>query len=132
MPDIQEQRRKAFAALLEADGSSPTDYDEGEEEDPRPYLSGEEPIGRYCVVTLNWSSHGSEKLFYLPSFNDLMLATNRAEEYDRDDIFEELPVKVVDFDTGDEYYAEPVYTWKIKTKSTASLHPGDWAQKGEI
>lgn len=114
MPDIQEQRRKAFAALLEADCNSPDDYDAGEEEDPRPYLSGELPLGRFVCVTLNWSSRGSEKLFYLPFFDDLTEATNRAEEYDRDDIFEEIPVKIVNLDFGTVYWAVPMYAWETK------------------
>jgi hypothetical protein len=108
----QERRREAFAALIKADGSDPESYDEGYEEDPRPYLSGDMPLGRYVCVTLNWT-HSDGKLFYLPTFDDLMLATNRAEEYDRDDIFEEIPVKVVDLDSGTEYYAKPMYAWEI-------------------
>lgn len=115
IPD-QERRRQAFAELMRSDGSNPEDYDEGEEEDPRPYLSGEFPLGRFVCVTLNWS-HSNGKLFYLPSFDDLMLATNRAEEYDRDDIFEEIPVKVVDLDTDTAYYAQPMYAWEIRRDS---------------
>lgn len=110
----QERWREAFADLMEADGCLPTDYDEGEEEDPRPYLSGEEPIGRFVCVTKNWSSHGEEKLFYLPIYNDLMLATNRAEEYCEDDIFEELPVKIVDLESGAVYHPQAIYVWNIK------------------
>jgi len=112
--DKQTRRREAFAALMESDGCLPTDYDAGEEEDPRPYLSGEEPIGRFVCVTKNWSSHGEEKLFYLPTFDDLMLATNRAEEYCDDDIFEELPVRIVDLDSGAVYYQEAIYVWNIR------------------
>lgn len=110
---VREQRLQAFRALIKRDGSDPEDYAYGEEEDPRPYLAGEEPCGRYVCVTCNWSSSDG-KLFYLPIFEDISLAIARAEEYDRDDVFEEVPIKVVDLDTGNEYYAEPIYTWKIK------------------
>lgn len=111
MPDIQEKRRAAFAALLKDDDTDKETYDDGEEEDPRIYLSGQEKIGRFCVVTLNWSSRGYDKLFYLPIFNDMQAATNRAEEYIYDDLFEELPVKVVDLDTGDVHWAHAQYAW---------------------
>jgi hypothetical protein len=109
----QQARRKAFAALFEEDGSDPTNYDEGEEEDPRPYLSGEKDLGRFVCVTINWSSSGG-KLFYLPEFDDFESAKARAEFYDRDDLFEEIPVKVVDLDNGETFYAHPEYVWKIQ------------------
>lgn len=109
----QQARRKAFAELLEADGSDPTNYDEDEEEDPRPYLSGEKDLGRFVCVTLNWSSSDG-KLFYLPEFDDFDAAKARAELYDRDDLFEEIPVKVVDLDSGETAYATPEYVWKIQ------------------
>lgn len=112
MPENQDERRAAFAALLAADGTDPTNYDEGEEEDPRIYLNGDEPIGRYVVVTSNTSSRGYEVYFYLPIFETLLLATNRAVEFDRDDLFEELPVKVVDLETGTVWHAEVSYTWR--------------------
>ena len=112
--DGYRRRREAFADLMEADGCLPTDYDEGEEEDPRPYLSGDVPCGRFVCVTKNWSSHGEEKLFYLPIFDDLQEATNRAEEYCDDDIFEELPVKIVDLDSSRVYFPEAIYVWNIK------------------
>lgn len=113
MPDnLQERRLAAFVALLDADGSDAEDYDHEVEEDIRPLVAGEKEIGRYICVTMNLSfSEG--KLFYL-SFNDLGQAISRAEEYDRDDIFEEFPVKVVDLDTGEEHFAEPYYRWRIK------------------
>ena len=109
--DQQTKRREVFADLLEAEGCLPTDYDEGEEEDPRPYLAGDEPLGRFVCVTKNWSSHGEEKLFFLPVFDSLRLAKARAEEYCDDDIFEEIPVKIVDLDTGYRWVARPVYEW---------------------
>ena len=109
----QQARRNAFIQLLEADGSSPSDYDQGEEEDPRPYLSGEKDLGRFVCVTLNWSSSNG-KLFYLPEFDTLDAAKARAELYDRDDLFEEIPVKVVDLDSGETFYATPEYVWKIQ------------------
>lgn len=110
---LQEQRRQAFAELLKADGSDSEAYDRDEEEDPRPYLVGEKDLARFVCVTLNWSSsHG--KLFYLPEFDNFEKAQVRAEMYDRDDIFEEIPVKVVDLDTGEEQYAEASYSWSFK------------------
>jgi hypothetical protein len=112
---VQLMRRQAFAALLERDGYTAEDYDDDPEvpENPRPYLNSEAPLGRYCCVTLNWSTSDG-KHFYLPEFDDLLFATNRAEEYVEDDIFEELPVKIVDLDEGVEYHARAVYTWAEK------------------
>lgn len=122
MSDQQGLRRRAFADLLERDGYSADDYDDDPEieENPRPYLSGETPLGRYCVVTLNWSSSDG-KWFYLPSFDDLQFATNRAEEYDRDSIFEELPIKVVDLDEGVTYWAVPMYAWEVREVNEGAL-----------
>lgn len=111
----QQARRKAFVELLKADGSDPGNYDEGEEEDPRPYLSGQKDLRRFVCVTLNWTSSDG-KLFYLPEFDDFDAATARAEFYDRDDIFEEIPVKVVDLDSGETAYASPEYVWKVEAK----------------
>lgn len=79
-----------------------------------PYLTGDEPLGRFVCVTKNWSSHGEEKLFFLPVFSSLRLAKARAEEYCDDDIFEEIPVKIVDLDTGYRWIARPVYEWNKK------------------
>lgn len=112
MPDNQARWRVAFAELLDRDGSSPNDYDAGEEEDPRIYLSGEEEIGRFVCVTTNWSSRGHEMTFYLPTFNDWEAAAARAVEYIQDDLFEEIPLKIVDLETGAEWTAEPAYTWR--------------------
>lgn len=111
----QELRRAAFAALLKRDRSSPDDYpdDEEAEENPRPYLSGEEEIGRFVAVTLNWSSSDG-RLLYLPTYDRLDLAILRAEEYDRDDIYEEIPIKVVDLDEGTEIFANPMYSWDAR------------------
>lgn len=98
--DIQALRREAFAKLIAAHQQSPSDYDEDVEEDPRPYLSGAVELDPWIVVTANYSSHGERKVFFLPepSRTDAYL---RAVEYAQDDIFEELPVEVVNLDTGE-------------------------------
>lgn len=116
MTDQEQQvkRRAAFAALLETNHDDPGDYAEDSEEDPRPYLSGDEEIGRYVCVTRNWST-SEGKLFYLPSFDSLNRAIERAEHFDRDGIFEEIPVAVVDLDEGIELYAQPFYRWETRS-----------------
>lgn len=91
-------RRRAFTKLMERFSQTATDYDEGEEEDPRPYLSGAKPIGRFVCVTVNYSSQGQGKYFFLPIFDSASEACDRAVEYATDDIFEELPVLVFDLD----------------------------------
>ena len=111
MPSQNDLRRAAFAALLKRSGDSPGDYDEGEEEDPRPYISGKKQLGRFVCVTKNWSNSAG-KSFYLPTFGDWESARARAEAYDTDDIFEEIPVAIVDLDTGADWYAEPHYAWR--------------------
>lgn len=97
----QEQRRDRLAALLAEYQQVATDYDAGEEEDPRPYLSGETPCGRFVCVT----DHES-KIFFLPTFATAEIAMARAVEYVHDDIWPELPVAVVDLDTGRRYYPD--------------------------
>lgn len=99
MIDTQAARREAFARLIERYHQSPEDYDEGEEEDPRPYLSGEEALAPWICVTVNYTSHGEPKFFFLP-FEDDEAAMSRAVEFAADDLFEELPVAVVNLDNG--------------------------------
>lgn len=89
-------RREAFKALLARYGAEAENYDTECEEDPRPYLSGEKPCGRYVCVTM----HG-EKPFFLPEFDDIEAAVARAVEYVTDDIFAEIPAEIVDLDTGE-------------------------------
>lgn len=108
----QEIRREAFGKLMERFQQTPTDYDEGEEEDPRPYFTGEKLVARFCCVTINYSSHGEGKYFFLPTFDNAADACDRATKYATDDIFEELPVLVADLDEGREM--SPIYrriTW---------------------
>lgn len=98
----KQARRARFQALIEQYGQSPDDYDEGEEEDPRPYLDGSRELERYAVVTVNYTSQGHAKFFFL-AFDKRGAAEQRAVEYAQDSAFEELPVAVVDLDTGEEY-----------------------------
>lgn len=104
-------RIERFGTLMEKYQMSPEDYDEGEVEDPRPYFNGERECERYACVTMNWSSHGYAKHFFL-LFDSAEVAMARASEYDRDDIFEELPVEVVDLDTGDAWTPVVHYEWR--------------------
>lgn len=117
-----------FRALLASDNVSPDDYDEGEEEDPQLYLSGEERIERYCVVTINWSSRSCATYFYLPTYRTMSSAKERAEYFDRDDMFEEVPDRIVDLDTGRVIRAEPSYRWHegsyLKLETVQSVGPG--------
>jgi hypothetical protein len=106
-------RADRLKALLEEYQQNPTDYDEGEEEDPRPYLSGEEECEEWCCVTVNYTSHGNAKYFFLPTFGNRHGAEHRAIEFVEDDLFEELPVAVVNLDTGTSY--KP--TWESLTWS---------------
>lgn len=96
----QEKRQEAFAKLIDSYGQRPTDYDEGEEEDPRPYLSGELSLDPWIVVTVNYSSHGEPKYFFLPEATRPD-AQARAVHFAADDIFEEIPVAVVNLDTAE-------------------------------
>jgi hypothetical protein len=98
-------RLDRFKELMAAYQQTPADYDAGEEEDPRPYIDGEKPLSRYVCVTVNYTSHGYGKYFFLPDFDTPEGAASRATEYTHDDIFEELPVSVYDLDTGEEHKA---------------------------
>ena len=117
MSATNDERLARFKQLLTDYHASPTDYDEGEEEDPRPYFTGEEQLCRYVCVTVNYSSHGEAKYFFLPTFDDPAAAMDRAVEYARDDLFEELPVEVHDLDGGPSY--------------TPSWHAVPWSIEGE-
>jgi len=59
-----------------------------------------------AVWTVNYTSHGHAKYFFLPTFSSSGDAQLRAADYAQDDLFEELPVAVVDLDTGDSYRAD--------------------------
>lgn len=98
-PVVAPTRLDRFAALIAEYHQSPEDYDAGEEEDPRPYFDGSRELERYALVTVNYSSHGSAKFFFL-AFDTRAEAESRGIEFATDDIFEELPVAVVDLDTG--------------------------------
>lgn len=114
-PDEQAMRAQAFRALLARYCVDETEYDEGEEEDPRVYLSGEEPIRRWVCVTSNTSSRGYWHPFFLPTFDTADAAMARAEEYMRDDLFEEMPEAVFDLDTGTEYRVKGFRVeWELK------------------
>lgn len=93
----QAHRLDNFTQLMARFQQAPTDYDEGEEEDPRPYVSGEKELSRFCCVTVHRG-----KYFFLPTFDEAFDACNRATEFAYDDIFEEIPVAVVDLDEGRE------------------------------
>jgi hypothetical protein len=115
----QAERLERFKALMDHYSMSPTDYDEGEEEDPRPYFAGEQELAQYVCVTTNYSSHGEAKQFFLPTFDTLDAAKARAVEYTTDDIFEELPETIVDLDTGEQWYPERArVTWKQGARHT--------------
>lgn len=91
-------RRERFIEVMEWYGMKATDYDPGEEEDPSEYVSGERECERYACVTVNYSSHGEAKHFFL-LFEDKNVAMARACDYAQDDLFEELPVAVYDLDS---------------------------------
>lgn len=110
MPD-PDTREDKLLDLLKEYGMEPTDYDEGEEEDPRPYFNGEASCEKFVCVTVNYTSHGHAKYFFLPTFDTAEGAMVRAELYAHDDIFEELPVAVIDLDTGARYTPERI-VWK--------------------
>ncbi len=108
-------RLDALKALLEKYGASVEDYDHDVEEDLRPYFECDDTaeVGRYCCVTVNYSSHGGAKFFFLPEFEDLNDAQDRAVEFMHDGIFEEIPVEVVDLDTGELHV--PHVEWRALT-----------------
>jgi hypothetical protein len=95
---VQPDRVERLAALIESYGESPDNYDEGVEEDVRPYLCGEQPCGRFVCVT----AHG-ERRYFLPCYDNLESAQARAIEYVIDSLFTETPVAVHDLDEGSLY-----------------------------
>lgn len=113
-------RKDAFAALLAQYQQAPTDYDEDTEEDPRPYFSGEKELAPWVCVTVNYSSHGYAKYFFLPTFATSKEAAERAVEYVQDDLFEELPVAVVNLDDGTTFEPEwSLVPWAKVVKAAA-------------
>lgn len=96
----QAQRRERFIALMKEHYQEPDDYDEGEEEDPRPFVDGRVPCERYVVVTANpVPGNGESKTFFLPIYDTLEAAKARAIEFAQDDVFAEIPVAIVDLES---------------------------------
>lgn len=112
-------RRERLQKLIDWYGQAVEDYDSDVEEDLRPYLNEGHPEpkapGRYVCVT----QHG-EKTFFLPFFDSLGEAQERAVEYVNDDIFAEQPVEVFDLDTGEAHMPEwSKIEWEKRTRSRA-------------
>jgi hypothetical protein len=72
------------------------DYEEDVEEDLRPYLEPGAEISQFMAIT-----HHEGKFFLYPCFHSLDGAVGRIEEYAADDIYVEVPVGVIDLDSGD-------------------------------
>lgn len=102
----QEKRLARFEELMAEYGMAEDDYDDDDdaEENPRPYIRGEQPLEAWVCVTVNYSSRGGATHYFLPKFEEAEAAIARAEEYAQDDLFEELPVAVVNLDTGFTLY----------------------------
>lgn len=100
-----DRRLVAFKELMDRHYQTPDDYDTGAEEDPRPYFAREAALGRYVCVTANPVPGNSDgKTFFLPRFDDLADAQARAIEFADDDVFAEMPVEIVDLDTGRRWH----------------------------
>lgn len=130
MDPVQEKRLESFIALMSSDGFSADDYDEGEgEEDPRPYLQGDEPIGRFVAVTKTGNT-----FFYYPRFVFAQDAIERAVRYIEDGIYEERPLKVVDLDLGGVMAPQwDSLTWDFVSQSTivdSATYPCSCGGKG--
>jgi hypothetical protein len=106
---ISLTRLQRLDLLLKHYGQHVTDYAEEVEEDLRPYFNDERELERYCCIT----SHEG-KFFFLPEFASVEGAQARAEEYMFDDLFQEIPVAVVDLDTGGSYRPTSFHVeWKF-------------------
>ena len=103
-------RLDRFKALMADYHQRPDDYDRGEEEDPRPYFDGSRELEQYALVTVNYSSQGEAKFFFL-AFDSRAEAEARGILFATDDIFEELPVAVVDLDSGQRWEPRIRATW---------------------
>lgn len=88
------------------------DFPEECEEDLRPYFNGERSPERYVCVTVNYSSHGEAKHFFL-LFPSARQAKERAMEYAQDSLFEELPVAVIDLDEERTYKPMLRAEWRL-------------------
>lgn len=111
-------RADRLLRLLGEYGQEARDYDEGEEEDPRPYLTGEQECEQWCCVTEHDGKH-----FFLPTFHTADQAAARAVEYVEDDIWAETPVEVHNLDTGESLY--PVWDalrWSPEKSNKGSQH----------
>jgi hypothetical protein len=70
-----------------------------------------EALARYCAVTRNGDVH-----FVTPLYATLRGAKERAAHYISDSIFDELPVAVVDLDTGRRWDASLTAKWSRPTQ----------------
>lgn len=112
MSEERRQRVEALDKLLTEFSQRVDDYDEGEEEDLRPYFNGSVfPLPWACITQNGTPGSYDYKTFFL------LLASReeaqaRAEQFIEDDIFVELPIAVVNLDTGERWNARPATKWE--------------------
>jgi hypothetical protein len=131
MTTTDEQREQRLSRLREVirehgivtdtPGVSSTD-------DLAPYLSGDEPIRRWCAVT-----QGGEFTYAYPECKSEDEARSLAECNAADSVWAESPVAIVDLDTGDEQRPAGV-VWMPPPSGyryaadLVELRGGDWSQ----
>lgn len=98
LSDLYEQRRQRLVQILADHHADPEDYDHEVEEDVRPYISGDSLCEQFLCITLH-----DDKPYFLPDFGNRDGAELRAVEYINDDLFSEIPLAVVDLDSGKEW-----------------------------
>lgn len=96
-----------YKTILAEFGIDPTDDSYSGGEDAGLHLSGESPIERFCVVTRH------ESFVYAKAiWPDLESAQAAAVEYIADDTFFEVPVAIIDLDTGERFAPVMEIPWK--------------------
>lgn len=98
---LLESRRAAYRAVLEDHCIDPDDNRTSAGEDAKANLEASE-MGRYCLVTCGEVCH------YAYPIETFEYAKEKAFENVEDDIYPELPVCIVDLDTGEKWRAD----WK--------------------
>lgn len=101
-------RLERFEQLCEDEGLDYTRVTYSGAEDALEYINGEKPVGRWVLITRASENSGFVYAYHEETYQDVI---ERAGQYIGDSVFEELPVLVMNMDTGDYLWAEFEVRW---------------------
>ncbi len=88
--------------------------------DPEPRVAASElEPDRYCAITYCAITHDEDRHYLYPLYGTLRAAKARAVEFIVNDTFVEMPLAVVDLDTGRRWDAAITATWRATRVAAA-------------